>query len=79
MAKYREEFPVGSLVQVLPRPSLEEFRETWRHHNPLQEEQLSFADATARVREVGFYHGGDVLYHLDGLPGIWHEGCLRKA
>jgi hypothetical protein len=26
--------------------------------------------------EVGFYHGGDVLYTLDGIPGLWHEQCL---
>jgi hypothetical protein len=21
--------------------------------------------------------GGDELYELDGVPGIWHESCLR--
>jgi hypothetical protein len=31
------------------------------------------------VRDVGFYHGGDVLYHLDGAPGIWHEVCLHAV
>jgi hypothetical protein len=28
------------------------------------------------VQEVGFYHGGDVLYQLRGVPGTWHECCL---
>ena len=28
---------------------------------------------------VGFYHGGDALYELEGVPGVWHEVCLRKA
>ena len=28
---------------------------------------------------VGYYHGGDVLYELEGVPGVWHEVCLRKA
>jgi hypothetical protein len=30
-----------------------------------------------RVKEVSFYHGGDQLYILENLPGIWHEQCLR--
>jgi hypothetical protein len=28
---------------------------------------------------VGFYHGGDPLYSLDGVPGVWHERCLVLA
>jgi hypothetical protein len=28
---------------------------------------------------VGFYHGGDVLYVLEGIPGVWHESCLTKS
>ena len=26
---------------------------------------------------VAFYHGGDPLYKLAGIPGLWHEQCLR--
>ena len=25
------------------------------------------------------YHGGDVLYVLENVPGTWHEDCLRRA
>ena len=31
------------------------------------------------VTNVGFSHGGDVLYKLQRLPGIWHEECLEVA
>jgi hypothetical protein len=37
------------------------------------------AGCTARVRDVGFYHGGDALYHLEGVPGTWHEACLHAV
>lgn len=79
MSPYRAEFPVGSLVQIVPSPSLEAFRASWRFHNPLEAAQMAFGGATVRVKEVAFYHGGDVLYMLDGAPGIWHETCLQKA
>jgi hypothetical protein len=38
---------------------------------------LAFAGKVAEVENVGFYHGGDALYILKGIPGIWHERCLR--
>ena len=38
--------------------------------------QIVFAGRGTTVQEVSFYHGGDVLYTLDGIPGIWHEQCL---
>jgi len=37
---------------------------------------MAFAGSEAKVLTVGFYHGGDVLYTLKGVPGIWHELCL---
>lgn len=40
---------------------------------------MKFADKIAKVKSVGFYHGGDVLYELKGVPGIWHEQCLRPV
>jgi hypothetical protein len=73
---YKEEFPVGTTVRVVDRAELEAFVQTWTLHDPLQSGQLAFAGATARVASVGFYHGGDELYSLEGVPGIWHEACL---
>jgi hypothetical protein len=76
---YVEAFPVGTEVVVVPLPDLEEFRLNWRWHNPLTETQLQFAGTVARVKSVGFYHGGDVLYVLKNVPGVWHEVCLRST
>jgi hypothetical protein len=76
---YVEAFPVGTKVAVAPIADLEEFRRTWRLFSPLTETQLQFASKVARVKSVGFYHGGDPLYVLEGVPGVWHEVCLRKT
>lgn len=79
MPPYSELFPVGSTVKIQSRQQLEEFQRTWEYHHPLLEEQLPYAGRDATVRTVGFYHGGDVLYELDDIPGTWHERCLSSA
>jgi hypothetical protein len=56
------------MVAVVDRRRLEDFRRTWRLHNGLEQDQLAYAGAKARVASVGFYHGGDVLYQLEGVP-----------
>jgi len=58
---------------------LQAFQRTWTYHHKLNSEQLSYADTIAEVEEVGFYHGGDVLYKLRSVPGIWLEECLGPA
>jgi hypothetical protein len=79
MAPYKEDFPVGSAVRIADTRRLEEFQETWKYHHKLNPEQLKYAGQIADVEKVGFYHGGDVLYELRGVPGIWHEQCLSPA
>ena len=79
MPPYHELYGVGTRVRIADRAALEEFSTTWRHHNPLSLQQLPFADAEAIVGQVSFYHGGDVLYQLVGIPGLWHEQCLRAG
>ena len=76
---YCELFPKGTSVKIASRLELEEFRRTWRFHHKLEAEQLSYADRTTLVKAVGFYHGGDVLYELEDVPGTWHESCLRPT
>ena len=76
---YQEEFPVGTLVKIAERPVLEEFHRTWKLHNKPRPEQLDYAGTLARVKSVGFYHGGDELYEIEGVPGVWHECCLEKV
>jgi hypothetical protein len=74
---YKESFPAGTRVRIAEREVLDEFLETWKFHNPLKSEQLAFAGKVAEVENVGFYHGGDALYVLKGVLGVWHERCLR--
>ena len=73
MKPYKESFPEGSQVRIVDRLALDQFRRTWKFHNPLKSEQMAFAGVTAKVANVSFYHGGDPLYVLEGIPGFWHE------
>ncbi len=74
---YNAEYPAGTRVRIVDKAKLQAFRKTWKYHHPLQEEQLRHSGESAAVREVSFYHGGDELYVLEGVPGIWHEACLE--
>jgi len=76
---YNAEYPVGSVVRIADRGSLEEFMRTWKLHDKLQSEQLTYAGKTGKVKSCGSYHGGDELYQLEGTPGIWHEQCLTAS
>jgi hypothetical protein len=73
---YEAKFAVGTRVRIKDRSELERFKQTWKYHHPLSEKQLDYGGVTAAVKEVSFYHGGDALYELDGVPGMWHEECL---
>lgn len=75
---YNEAFPKGSKVKIANRSFLENFLNTWKLHNKLKPDQLAYAGQVAEVESVGFYHGGDQLYKLTGIPGIWHEQCLEE-
>jgi hypothetical protein len=75
----KAEFEVGSEVRVADRAFLEEFLEAGQYHHDLEPEQLEFAGHTAKVAEVEFFTGGDEIYTLEGIPGVWHEECLSAA
>jgi hypothetical protein len=77
MPAYKESFPVGTRVQIAPRSELDRFRETWHFHHPLQPDQLAYAAHETTISDVAFYHGGDVLYTLTDIPGLWHECCVH--
>jgi hypothetical protein len=76
---YIAKFAKGSKVRIAGRAYLQQFQKTWRHHHKLTEHQVDFAEQSASVTSVSFYHGGDVLYELEGVPGIWHESCLTAV
>jgi len=73
------EFEVGSQVRIADRSFLESFLEEGQYHNELEPEQLEFAGRVASVARVEFFHGGDEIYTLEGIPGVWHEECLSAA
>ena len=75
---YKEEFSIGSTVRIASRSFLENFLRNWKLHHRLEPEQLNYAGQIGEVESVAFYHGGDELYRLKGIPGIWHENCLES-
>ena len=79
MPPYQEQFAIGSKVRIAEVPLLQEFQRTWKYHHQLAADQLHYAGQVAVVDKVGFYHGGDVLYELQGIPGIWHEHCPQPV
>jgi|SRR5277367_4542099 hypothetical protein len=79
MPPYKELYPIGTKVRVASRAKLKDFLRTWKWHNPLAPEQLVDAGRAGKVVNVGFYFGGDVLYDLLDIAGIWHEECLTPA
>ena len=76
---YEAEYPVGTKVRIASREALERFAREWKWHHPLEPNQLSYADRVAKVKDVSFYHGGDELYHLEGISGTWHEDNLKPV
>jgi hypothetical protein len=75
----KAEFEVGDEVRIADRAFLESFMEAGQYHNELETEQLEYAGRTAKVKEVSFFHGGDEIYTLQGVPGVWHEECLAAG
>ena len=73
---YQAEYAKGSRMKIASRPALEQFLREWKYHNKLQPEQLNYSDQFAEVESIGFYHGGDKLYKLKGIPVVWHLRCL---
>ena len=70
-------FKAGDLVQIAGRETLGEFLRSWNLHHPLQAVQLQYAGQVARVAQAFMYHGGDILYVLEGAPGIWHQRLIK--
>ena len=79
MPPYAATFSPGATIQIVARLQLETFRSAWHYHHPLTDEQLEWAGRRAVVAEVFYYHGGDPLYSLRDVPGMWHEPCLTAV
>lgn len=76
---YNEDFPVGTTVQIVERDQLIKFIKDWKSHHPFEETQLEFAGHITEITKISFYHGGDELYNLKDIPGVWHEVCLIRS
>jgi hypothetical protein len=76
---YDPRFQPGEFVRIADRATLEAFFHSYKLHHPLQEAQLSHAGSIAKVIRTSMYHGGDQLYDLTDMPGIWHEHLLEPA
>ncbi len=72
-------FNEGASVRLADRAVLEEFIRTWKLHHKLESEQLKYAGRMAEVEGVFMYHGGDILYKLKDIPGVWHQHLLTKV
>ena len=79
MPPYQEKYHVGSKVRIASHAELEAFQTEWRYHHKLGADQLEHAARVCKVASVYYYHGGDVLYQLEGVLGIWHEVCLHNV
>jgi len=76
---YQEDFPAGTKVRIKSSAFLEEFGKQWELHHPVTPEHLRFGGSAAVVAAVGFYQGGEAVYRLEGIPGIWHGELLERA
>jgi hypothetical protein len=72
-------YPVGSLVRIADSERLREFAATWKYHHKLAENQIEFGGRIAKVLMASMYHGGDDIYKLEDIPGLWHEQLLDPA
>jgi hypothetical protein len=75
---YRERYPAGGAIRVASERSLQAFAKNWTGHHPVLPEHLRHAGLRTTIQSVGFYHNGDALYRLTGVPDLyWHEACLE--
>jgi len=77
MPKYHAAFDGGETVGIADYDALRAFQQSWEWHHPLSDAQLAFAGTEGRIAFVIYWHGGGPVYELAGIPGAWHETCLR--
>ncbi len=71
-----DKYQPGDTVRIADTEALEAFARSWKLHHPLDATQIPFGGQTAKVAKSFMYHGGDILYELEGVPGIWHQQLL---
>ena len=79
MPQYHSAFDGGENVFIADVAALRVFQQSWEWHHPLTDEQLAYAGQDDVIKRVSYYHGGTPLYEFAGIPGYWHEDCLRDG
>jgi hypothetical protein len=74
-----DKFQAGDVVRIANRATLDQFFQSWKLHHPIQPDQLQYAGRVTKVGRSSMYHGGDILYELHDVPGIWHQQLLVAA
>jgi hypothetical protein len=77
MPAYHSAFDAGEYVTIADLDTLRAFQQSWEWHHPLSDDQLAYAGKNDSIKLVSYYHGGTTLYEFVGIPGFWHESCLR--
>ncbi len=69
-----------AIVRTKPRGYLEHHRETKSVlHHPPDEQQLEYGGREALVKTVLEYHGGELVYELEEIPGLWRFDCIEEV
>jgi hypothetical protein len=74
MPDYHSAFDGGEYVRIVEVEALRRFQQSWKWHNPLQEEQLAYAGKDVRIVGVSYYHGGTPLWMFEwkyGFDGMY--------
>jgi hypothetical protein len=80
MSAYFPVFVAGERVRIKSASTLRDYMlPNWPWHHPITQDQLGFAGTEANVIQVEYYHGGDILLRLAGVPGAWHEECVEDC
>ena len=72
----KAEFEVGSEVRIADRAFSRVFSKPGSTTTSSSPSSSNTPAASAKVKDVTFFHGGDEIYTLEGIPGVWHEECL---
>jgi hypothetical protein len=71
-----DKYQPGDLVLIDSPELLASFARTWKRHHPLETRQMAYAGQSAKIANSFMYHGGDILYELEDVPGVWHQQVL---
>ena len=77
MPLYQAAFPVGSSVRIVADSALRGFREAWRHHHNLRDEQMGFEEERMILIDWGLATQGHPVVELAWY--LMHNGWRIEA